>query len=99
MGTKLKQKHNGKSTGVQRRFSAGERPPKKRQKKGGSLSAPPIYMTLLDMWQVSRYLISYYFLPFLIGLRVITNNPSVVKEIRQRSFRPACSITLEAFAR
>jgi hypothetical protein len=35
MGTKLKQKHNGKSTGVQRRFSAGERPPKKKTKKRG----------------------------------------------------------------
>jgi len=41
MSTKLKQKHNGKNTGVQRRFSAGEHPQKKRQKKRGSLSAPP----------------------------------------------------------
>ena len=72
---------------------------KKDKKKGGSLSAPPIYMTLLDISQVSRYLISYYFLPFLIGFKVITNKPSTVKEIRHKSFRPACSITLEAFAR
>jgi hypothetical protein len=89
MGIKLKQKHNGKSTGVQSASAPLNTRRKKDKKKGGSLSAPPIYMTLLDISQVSRYLIGYYFLPFLIGFKVITNKPSVVKEIRHRSFRPA----------